>query len=81
MPTLELGELNPHFAAAAVEGIRRQSDSSTSFLQVMDRVFLQKYSEVDPVQAAAIKDIQRGAAPAPTSVLPGGSQGPQAGPP
>lgn len=78
---LTLGDLNPHFAALTLESARREANSSASFLQVADRVFLKLFTEVDPTESASMKGIQRGAAPAPTSVLPGGTQGPQAGPP
>jgi len=47
-------------------GMRRQADASTNFLAAMDRKFLQVYTETDPVQSAAIKEIQRGRAPHPT---------------
>ena len=51
---------------ASGERIARQSDASTSFLQTLDRKFLQVYTEADPVEAAGIKEIQRGRAPHPT---------------
>lgn len=50
-------DLNSLFGAAVAESSRRQSDSSTAFLQALDRQFLRIYSEVDPVQAAAIRGI------------------------
>jgi hypothetical protein len=59
-------DLNELLMATQARGIERQSDSSTAYLQDLDRVFLVKFSEVDPVQAAAIKEIARGPAPAPS---------------
>ena len=47
--------------------IASQRDASGNFLSMLDRKFLQLYSEVDPTQASAIKSIQRGRAPAPSS--------------
>lgn len=41
----------------------RQSDSSTAFLQVLDRKMLQVYTEPDPVESAAIRQIQHREAP------------------
>lgn len=49
--------------AAAGERIGRQADSSTAFLQELDRKFLQVYTETDPVQSAAIRQIQHREAP------------------
>ncbi len=55
----ELGDLNGVHAAAAAERVGRQSDASGNFMAALDRKFLQVYTEVDPVQGAAIKEIQR----------------------
>lgn len=49
--------------SAVGERISRQSDSSTAFLQELDRKFLQVYTETDPVQSAAIRQIQHREAP------------------
>ncbi len=59
-------DLNELAKVASAERFSRQSDTSTSFLQAMDRKFLQVYTETDPVQSASIKEIQRGQAPDPT---------------
>ena len=48
---------------AAASAIQRHSESSGAFLQVLDRAFLQKNLEVDPVQAAAIRQIMSREAP------------------
>ncbi len=57
-------------ASAAAERLGRQSDAAAAFLTLVDRLFLKVYTETDPVQAAAIKDIQRGASPQPSQGLP-----------
>ena len=49
--------------AASGERIGRSSSSSDAFLQLMDRKFLQVVTEVDPVQAAAIRQISHREAP------------------
>ena len=61
-----LGDLNAVHGTAAAERVGRQSDASASFLAMLDRKFLQVFTETDPVQSAAIKDIQRGRAMQPT---------------
>ena len=48
---------------AAGERIGRQGDASTAFLQLADRKFLQVFTEVDPVQSAAIRQISHREAP------------------
>ena len=63
-------DLDRVLMAAAAERIGRQSDASANFLATQDRKFLQVLTEVDPTQAAAIKEIQRGSAPQPTQGLP-----------
>ena len=59
-------DLQSILEADQAAGMRRQADASTNFLAAMDRKFLQVYTETDPVQSAAIKEIQRGRAPNPT---------------
>jgi len=59
-------DLQAILEADQAAGMRRQADASSNFLAAMDRKFLQVYTETDPVQSAAIKEIQRGRAPAPT---------------
>lgn len=49
--------------AASGERIGRQSDASTNFLAMLDRAFGKVYSETDPVQAAAIRQIMSREAP------------------
>ena len=56
-------DLNKLFDGATAERIARQSDSSTSYLQVLDRMFLKTYTETDPVQSAAIRQISMREAP------------------
>ncbi len=67
-----LGDLNQVHGAAAAERVGRQSDASANFMAALDRKFLQTYTETDPVQSAAIKEIQRGASPQPSQGLPPG---------
>lgn len=67
----ELGDLKDLLGAASGERIGRQSDSSTNFLATLDRKFLQVYTEVDPVQGAAIKEIQRPMSQFPSQGNPG----------
>ena len=43
--------------AASGERIGRQSDASSNFLAMLDRAFGKLYTEVDPVQAAAVRQI------------------------
>ena len=38
-------------------GIRRQADSSSHFLAMIDRVFGKTYSEVDPTEAFATRQL------------------------
>lgn len=64
---LDLQEL---LVGAQGASVNRQGDASGNFMALTDRVFLQKYAEVDPVQAAAIKEIARGQAPDPTQAGP-----------
>lgn len=59
--------LDDILAASTGERIGRQSDASTNFLAMLDRGYLKNLLETDPIQAAAIKDIQRGPSPAPSS--------------
>ena len=49
--------------ASVGERIGRQSDASTSFLQELDRKFLQVYTETDPIQSAAVRQIQHRESP------------------
>lgn len=49
--------------AASGERIGRQSGHETSFLALMDRKFLQVVTEVDPIQAAAVRQISHREAP------------------
>lgn len=56
-------DLQQLLEAASGERIGRQGDSSTAFLQELDRKFLQVYTETDPVQSAAIRQIQHREAP------------------
>lgn len=69
----ELGDIKDLLGAAAGERIGRQSDASTNFLAALDRKFLQVYTEVDPVQGSAIKEIQRPMSQFPTQGVPGGN--------
>ena len=55
----DLGDLKELLGAATGERIGRQSDASTNFLATLDRKFLQVYTEVDPAEGSAIKEIQR----------------------
>jgi hypothetical protein len=59
-------ELQEILTAEQAAGMRRQADASTNFMAAMDRKFLQVYTETDPVQSAAIKELARGRAPHPT---------------
>tara|TARA_Y100000310_G_C20482484_1_gene715350 strand:+ start:374 stop:574 length:201 start_codon:yes stop_codon:yes gene_type:complete len=52
--TVDLQQL---LEAASGERIGRQSDSANHFLAMIDRVFGKTYTETDPVQAAAIRQI------------------------
>ncbi len=45
------------FMAEAAARIGREAQSSASFLQHLDRKYLQVATEVDPVQAAAIAKL------------------------
>lgn len=72
MPEVDITGL---LAAASGERIGRQSDASTNFLSMADRKFLQVYTEVDPVQGAAIKEIQRPMSQFPTQGAPGPNPG------
>lgn len=47
---------------ACANQIARQTDSSQSFLAMMDRAFLKNYVELDPTQAWALKESARGQA-------------------
>jgi len=49
--------------AASGERIGRQSDASSNFLAMLDRAFGRVYTETDPVQAAAIRQIMHREAP------------------
>ncbi len=69
----DLGDLTGLLGAASGERIGRQSDASTNFLATLDRKFLQVYTEVDPVQGAAIKEIQRPMSQFPSQGAPGGN--------
>jgi len=75
----ELGDIKDLLGAASGERIGRQSDASTNFLAALDRKFLQVYTEVDPLQGAAVKEIQRPMSNFPTqgatapTVVPGGN--------
>ena len=52
-------QADPQMAAA------RQRDATTTFLQTMDRVYLQQYTEVGQKEATAAKSLHRGRAPQP----------------
>ena len=56
-------DLQTLLEGAAGERIGRQGDASTSFLQLADRKFLQVFTETDPIQSAAIRQIQHREAP------------------
>ncbi len=71
---LQLGDMNALMAVHAEERMGMVTAFNNTFLQQLDRVMLKNYSETDPIQAAAIKEIQRGPAPAPG---PGVSQKPE----
>ena len=74
----ELGDLKELLGAASGERIGRQSDASTNFLATLDRKFLQTYTEVDPVQGSAIKEIQRPMSQFPVQGMPGSNPQPTA---
>jgi hypothetical protein len=61
-------ELQALLEAASGERIGRQSDASTNFMAILDRVMLKLHAETDPVQAAAIRQIMHTNAP----IGPGG---------
>ena len=48
---------------SATEHRQRQSDSSTSFLQVLDRMFLKVYTEPDIMEATAGRQLMMREAP------------------
>ena len=52
--TIDLQEL---LAASSGERISRQSDANQSFLALMDRVYLLRSSETDPIQAASVSQL------------------------
>tara|TARA_R110002051_G_scaffold247063_1_gene306648 strand:+ start:343 stop:543 length:201 start_codon:yes stop_codon:yes gene_type:complete len=56
-------ELQALLEAASGERIGRQSDASTNFMAILDRVMLKLHAETDPVQAAAIRQITHSNAP------------------
>jgi len=56
-------ELQALLEAASGERIGRQSDASTNFMALLDRVMLKLHAETDPVQAAAIRQITHAEAP------------------
>lgn len=56
-------DLQELLTAASGERIGRQSDASSNFLAMLDRAFGRIYTETDPVQAAAIRQIMHREAP------------------
>jgi len=56
---------------AAAERVGRQSDASGNFLAMLDRQFGRVYGKIDPVEAAAMRQIQHREAPIETN-RPGG---------
>lgn len=49
--------------AASGERIGRQSDSSSHFMTLADRVFLKTLAEVDPTESAATRQVMMREAP------------------
>lgn len=49
--------------AASGERIGRQSDSSSHFMSLADRVFLKTLSEIDPSESAATRQVMHREAP------------------
>ena len=50
-------DLQELLAASSGERISRQSDANQSFLALMDRVYLLRSSETDPIQAASVSQL------------------------
>lgn len=56
-------DLQSLMEAAVAERVGRQSDTNTNFLAMLDRVFGKVYAEVDPVEAAAARQVMYREAP------------------
>ena len=63
MPAEGNVNLQELLTAASGERLARQSDASTNFMAILDRVMLKLHAETDPVQAAAIRQIMHHEAP------------------
>ena len=50
-------DLQELLSASSGERISRQSDANQSFLALLDRVYLLRRSETDPIQAAAVSQL------------------------
>ena len=50
-------DLQELLAASSGERISRQSDANQSFLALLDRVYLLRSSETDPIQAASVSQL------------------------
>ena len=50
-------DLQESLSASSGERISRQSDANQSFLALLDRVYLLRSSETDPIQAASVSQL------------------------